>query len=83
MDHGLLETDVAKVRNAKELGAEIERGADMIEIEGDLARRVIRIRATGRVAWLVAFGAIGLAAGSYLFAPTPAAPAALAMNPIP
>lgn len=29
-----------------------------IEIEGDLKKKVVRIKATGKVAWVVAFGAI-------------------------
>lgn len=69
-----------KVRNAKELGEAIKGGADTIEIEGDIAKKVIRIRATGKVAWVVAFGALGLAGASYFLAPTPAAPATLTMN---
>lgn len=63
---------MATVKSAKELGEEIRNGADTIEIEGDLAKKIIRIRATGKVAWVVAFGAITVAAASVLLAPTPA-----------
>ena len=49
------------VRTEKELGESLKRGDDEIEIEGSLKDKVIRIRATGKVAWLVAIGAISVA----------------------
>lgn len=52
---------VAKVKTEKEFADAINRGEDTIEIEGDLAKKTIRIRATGNVAWAIAFGAIGIA----------------------
>jgi hypothetical protein len=52
---------MTRVKTEKELADSLNRGDDTIEIEGDLARKTIRIRATGNVAWLVAFGAIGVA----------------------
>lgn len=52
----------AHVHTEKELADAIKRGEDTIEITGDLAKKTIRIRATGNVAWAIAFGAIGLAA---------------------
>ncbi|MDP3228186.1 MAG: hypothetical protein Q8N13_09450 [Acidovorax sp.] len=51
-----------KVKTEKELGEALKAGEDEIEIVGDLARKTIRIRATGKVAWAIAFGAIGVAA---------------------
>ena len=51
-----------KVKTEKELGEALKSGADEIEIEGDLAKKTIRIRATGQVAWAIAVGAIGIAA---------------------
>lgn len=53
-----------KVKTEKELGDAIKSGEDEIEIEGDLASKTIRIRATGNVAWAIAVGAIGIAAFS-------------------
>lgn len=53
---------VRKVKTEKELGEALKAGEDEIEIEGDLAQRTIRIRATGKLAWAVAFGALGIAA---------------------
>jgi hypothetical protein len=39
----------------------MKRGDDTIEIEGSLADKTIRLRATGNLAWGVALGAIGVA----------------------
>lgn len=65
---------MAKVQTKDELKDAMNRGDDTIEIEGDFANRVIRIKATNRVAWLVAIGAIGIIAYSVISAPvtTPA-----------
>jgi hypothetical protein len=54
-------TMTASVRTEKELADAINRGEDTIEITGDLVKKTIKLRATGRVAWAVAFAAIGLA----------------------
>ena len=51
----------ARVRTEKELGEALKEEKDTIEIEGDLRRKVIKIKATGKVAWVVAIGAIGVA----------------------
>lgn len=45
----------------KELGRAIKRGDDTIEITGDLKEKVVKIKVTGKVAWLVCIGAIGVA----------------------
>lgn len=52
---------MARVKTEKELANAISNGADFIEIEGDLAKKTIRIRAVGKVAWAIAFSAIGIA----------------------
>lgn len=49
------------VHTEEELAKAIERNEDSIEIEGDLAQKTIRIRAAGKVAWAIAFGAITVA----------------------
>ena len=49
------------INSKKDLAEALDRGDDTIVIEGDLKNSVIRIRATGAVAWLVAIGAIGIA----------------------
>lgn len=51
-----------KVSTEEELGEAIKNEEDTIEIEGSLADKTIKLRATGNVAWAVAFGAIGIAA---------------------
>lgn len=42
----------------EELSRALKSDAQEIAIEGDFVRKVIRIRATGKVAWAVAIGAI-------------------------
>lgn len=49
------------VRTEKELADAIEDNEDTIEIEGNLKDKVFRIKATGKVAWAVCVGAIGVA----------------------
>ncbi len=52
---------MAAVHTKEELNDAMKRGDNTIEIEGDLANRVVRIKATGAVAWAIAAGAIGIA----------------------
>ena len=59
---------MAKVRTAAELGEALKKNEDHIEIEGDLARKIVKIRATGKIAWMIAFGAIAVAAGGLILA---------------
>lgn len=49
------------ISNEKDLGDAIKNEQDTIEIEGDLGKKVLKIKATGKVAWMVAAGAIGVA----------------------
>lgn len=49
------------VDNAQDLGKAINEGQDEITITGDLKEKVIKIKAKGKVAWAIAFGAIGVA----------------------
>ena len=68
---------MATVKNAMELGKAVDRNDNTIEIEGDLGKKVFKIKATGKVAWLVAGGAITVAivailAGSATVATAPA-----------
>jgi small-conductance mechanosensitive channel len=58
-----------KVNNEKELGKAVNNQADSIEITGDLAKKVIRIKATGKIAWIIAIGAIALVAAIFLASP--------------
>lgn len=50
-----------KVRTEEELAQAMEDKEDSIIIEGDLANKTIKLKATGSIAWLVAIGAIGVA----------------------
>lgn len=59
--------------NAQELGQAIENNQNEITVEGDLARKVIRIIATGKVAWVIAFGAVAVAIIAILNMPMAAA----------
>ena len=52
---------MSTVTSAAELGRSVNNGENEIIIEGDLSIKIIRIKATGKVAWLIAFGAIGVA----------------------
>lgn len=45
----------------KDLGRDIKNNKDEIVVEGDLARRVIKIKITGNVAWGVCIAAIAIA----------------------
>lgn len=49
------------ISSEADLGKALKNKQDIIEIEGDLKNKVIRIRATGKVAWMIAIGAIGVA----------------------
>lgn len=50
-----------KVNNEKELGKALHDGVDSIEIEGDLSNKVIKIKATNKVAWGVLIGFMAIA----------------------
>lgn len=45
----------------KELGKAIKAKRETIVIEGDLKNKVVKIKATGKVAWAVAIGGIAIA----------------------
>jgi len=49
------------ITNEEELGETLKDEPDSIEIEGDLKKKVLRIKATGKVAWAIAIAAIGIA----------------------
>lgn len=51
------------IKNEKELGKILKTNPNIIIIEGDLTKKVLRIIATGRIAWIVAIGAIAVAVG--------------------
>lgn len=45
----------------KELGEALKTDKDTIEVEGDLSKKIIKIKATGKVAWGVCIGCIVVA----------------------
>jgi len=49
------------IKTEKELAEAIKNEEEFIEIEGDLRNKVFKIKATGKVAWIVAIGAIAVA----------------------
>lgn len=51
-----------QVKTEEELAKAINNNENYIEIEGDLSRKVFKIKASGNVAWAVAIGSIGVAA---------------------
>ena len=61
------------VDNAQDLGKAINEGQEEITIEGNLKDKVIKIKATGKVAWAVAFGAIAVAVVALLAMKNPGA----------
>lgn len=70
------------INNEKDLADAIKRNQDAIRITGDLSKKIIRITATGKVAWLIAIGAISVAVIAVLKSPVAATggPSALAVN---
>lgn len=54
------------VSTEEKLAGAIKDDADVIIIEGKLGEKVITIKAKGKVAWAVAFGAIGVAVTAVL-----------------
>ena len=74
------------MKDAKALGKAIKHKQSTIEVEGDLAKHVIRIKATGAVAWGVCIIAMAIAVTSIVTAPATApetAGASLAFSLIP
>lgn len=59
------------VKNEEDLAKEINNDKDTIEVEGDFVNKIIKIKATGPVAWVIAFGAIGIVAGAAYVTLTP------------
>lgn len=76
MEEYIENSDVTVVKTSKELGQAIKAEKETIEIEGDLAAKVIRIKATGKVAWGVAAAALGI--GVFAIVHTPHATVATA-----
>lgn len=63
------------IKTEEELGQALKGEQDTIEIEGSLKEKILKIKATGKVAWAVAIGAIGVAVVLVLGTGGAAAPA--------
>ena len=57
------------IESEKDLGKALNDTQDIIEIQGSLKDKVIRIKATGKVAWVVAIGSIGVSVASIVALP--------------
>ena len=68
------------ITTEKELGEALKNGQDTIEIEGDLSNKVFRIKSTGKVAWVVAIGAIGISVALIVSTGGLGAPASAALS---
>lgn len=60
---------MAAVTTEKELADALKKEEDTIVIEGKVGKTVITIKATGKLAWFVAIGAIGVAVVAVLASP--------------
>ena len=49
------------VRTAKELGQALKSNEHYIYVEGDLKNKIIRIKAVGKIAWILAIGSLATA----------------------
>ena len=63
------------VESEDDLAKALKENEDTIEIRGDLADKVIRIKATGTAAWIIAVGAIAVAVTAVIMSGGAAAPA--------
>ena len=57
------------ITTEKELGEALKGDQDTIEIEGDLVKKVFKIRATGKVVWALAIGGLAVAVTAIACAP--------------
>jgi len=57
------------VRTSEELGKAIKAQEEFIYIEGDLKRKIVRLKATGKIAWGIAGASIASAVALYLATP--------------
>lgn len=62
------------IDNEKDLGKALKEKQETIEIEGNLKDKVLKIKATGKVAWAIAIGAIAIAVALIISSGGTAAP---------
>lgn len=66
----------------KDLGKDLESGKNTIIIEGDLAKKVFKIKATGPVAWGICIAAIAIAVAMILAGTVTGGVSAVAAAPV-
>ncbi|UXR38045.1 hypothetical protein MUA41_00840 [Staphylococcus simulans] len=49
------------IDNPKDLGKAIKKGQDSIEIEADLAKKIIKIKGVGKIAWGILLASLSIA----------------------
>lgn len=49
------------IETAKELGKELKKGPDTVEVSIKMGKIIIKLKGVGKVAWAIAIGAIGVA----------------------
>ena len=60
--------DIAIVRTEKELADALKEEKNYIIIEGDLGKKAIKIKATGKIGWAIAIAAIAVAVAATIAA---------------
>lgn len=56
-------------KNAKDFASAVKANEEYIEIEGDFANKVLRIKATGKLSWALCIASLTVAVTLYLTAP--------------
>lgn len=60
------------INSSKELGKKLKSDPEEIKVEVDLGKKIVKIKATGKVSWAIAIGAIGVAVTAFIAAPATA-----------
>lgn len=70
------------VRTAKELGQALKSNEHYIYVEGDLKNKIIRIKAVGKIVWILAIGSLATAISLYLSIPAVTATGTVVSGPV-
>ena len=57
------------IETAKELGKELKKDPDTVEVSIKMGKIIIKLKGVGKVAWAIAIGAIGVAVAAVIAAP--------------
>lgn len=74
--------EMVTVRTAKELGQALKSNESYIYVEGDLKNKIIRIKAVGKIAWILAVGSLATAISLYLSIPAATATGTVVSGPV-